>query len=338
MAAAQRLDSVTVTLAFLCFNTKETSLACFDSLVREAERLEALGATVHIMVRDNGNDGTYLEIVEKYGELTAIHVSQDGGSNVGQSRGRNLLIEMALEAESDLLVFMDGDIQVVPLSLCAMVTYMLGRQKLGCLSAHPVRQTTDPELASKALYYVGTIQNDVSAACSGYAVYRCDVFRDGIRFETGGPFSGPGWGLEDDDIYLEMTCRGWLVWYFTDMVYLQQKMRSSWPALYQAGVNISECFRQRQQYLVDKWSVRDLPAHVIEAIKNQSIPEYTPEPTEQSRGYRITNWGGFQNLECLKCQYATLWLEKMNKHLSLNKHPWAYPGQYPKSENTGPVY
>lgn len=51
----------------------------------------------------------------------------------------------------------------------------------------------------------------------------------------------------------------------------------------------------------------------------------TQEQIDSHRGYRVTKWKTFDNFECVKCQYATLWLEKMQKHLQAGVHSWAYP-------------
>lgn len=51
-----------------------------------------------------------------------------------------------------------------------------------------------------------------------------------------------------------------------------------------------------------------------------------PGDLDQQRGYRITKWAGqYDNYECLSCQYATLWLERIQKHLQEGVHVWAYP-------------
>jgi len=56
---------------------------------------------------------------------------------------------------------------------------------------------------------------------------------------------------------------------------------------------------------------------------------------DQSRGYRITLWHQYRNYECMYCQYATLWLKKMEVHLADGEHPWAYPGQYDEPKDEG---
>lgn len=53
---------------------------------------------------------------------------------------------------------------------------------------------------------------------------------------------------------------------------------------------------------------------------------------DRQRGYRVTRWRTFDNYECVHCQYSTLWLPKMQKHLSIGQHLWAYPVE--KSDKT----
>lgn len=52
-----------------------------------------------------------------------------------------------------------------------------------------------------------------------------------------------------------------------------------------------------------------------------------PSPEDQALvlGYRITKWKTYPNYECVLCQYATLWLDKMKKHLAAGIHVWSYP-------------
>lgn len=56
-----------------------------------------------------------------------------------------------------------------------------------------------------------------------------------------------------------------------------------------------------------------------------------PGDLDQERGYKIKVWAGYPNYECIYCQYATLWIGKMEKHQALGDHPWAFPGQNPKT-------
>ena len=55
----------------------------------------------------------------------------------------------------------------------------------------------------------------------------------------------------------------------------------------------------------------------------------TQDDLEKIQGFRVSMWRGFKNYECVFCQYATLWMDKMKKHQQDDRHPWAYPGQNP---------
>lgn len=339
MTKAPKL-SVTVTFGFLCFDTKTISLACFADLMREADRLEAMGATVHMVVVDNGSDDTCLEIQKTFGSERFIKIYSDG-INGGQSHGRNTIILEALVRQSNFLLFVDGDIRVVPLSSYAMAVYMMDKPKLGCLSAHPVRQTTDLEVASKSVFYIHHIQNDVMTACTGYSMLNCEMLKQGIDLEEDGPFAGPGWGLEDDDFYLEMATNGWEVFYFTDMVYYQPKLRSSWPSLHASGIDIQRVFNDRKKYFLEKWRAKSVDPAILLKVESQEIPAYVPEVTDEGRGYKVGRWDGWPNYECLKCQFKTLWTEVMEKHQLAGIHVWGIPGQHPKpkpSDSNVPTY
>jgi hypothetical protein len=53
----------------------------------------------------------------------------------------------------------------------------------------------------------------------------------------------------------------------------------------------------------------------------------TQDDIDLTVGYRITRWHEYKNYECVYCQYATLWLDKMKKHQAEDNHAWPYPGQ-----------
>ena len=52
-----------------------------------------------------------------------------------------------------------------------------------------------------------------------------------------------------------------------------------------------------------------------------------PGSDDQGRGYTIGMWHGHFNFECLTCEYATLWEEKMIAHMAEGLHPWTSPGK-----------
>lgn len=63
----------------------------------------------------------------------------------------------------------------------------------------------------------------------------------------------------------------------------------------------------------------------------------TEEDIDRVRGYRVTKWKTFDNYECVHCQYSTLWRPKMEKHLALGQHPWAYPSQTEAEVVSAPI-
>jgi hypothetical protein len=66
-----------------------------------------------------------------------------------------------------------------------------------------------------------------------------------------------------------------------------------------------------------------MPDELPVPLSTTGLP--TQEQIDANRGYRVTKWKTFDNFECVKCQYATLWFEKMQKHLAHGVHNWAYP-------------
>lgn len=59
---------------------------------------------------------------------------------------------------------------------------------------------------------------------------------------------------------------------------------------------------------------------------------------DQARGYRIGMWKGSFNFECLSCEYATLFEEKMVAHITEGTHPWTSPGKgEPQGEDISKV-
>lgn len=66
------------------------------------------------------------------------------------------------------------------------------------------------------------------------------------------------------------------------------------------------------------------------------------DDTARALGYRVGKWRGYDNYECIYCQYSTLWIAKIKKHIEEGDHPWAFPGQYPEGIGTvseeGPEY
>lgn len=274
--------SVNFTVGLLCYNSREETMVCLPYLVDECLRLKGLAdISLNLVVVDNGTDATGCDIydhlqrcIHPFTHVTVLTYPQ----NIGQSAGRNQIIEHSLE--SDYILFLDSDIRVVPCSFGYMVEHLIAKPKVGCITPHPARQTRNPEVATKRMEGIEFILNDCMTACTGYGVYRTDVFRArppyehtgiGIRFEDRGPFSGPGWGLEDDDIYLQLTTAGWGVDYFVGIIYLQRKPRSSWKFIEQSGVNVHERFAERKAFFLEKWRTNGIDPAILLTVKAQDL-------------------------------------------------------------------
>lgn len=255
---AGTLAGVTLTLGLLCWNTKQVSLEGLQELVRETGRLNMLGVKADIVVIDNGsNDGTsdamreYLSNLDcKFGHIMIVQLAE----NVGISKARNLIIERALVDRTDHVLFLDGDIQTIPFSVYAMAKYLDSHLNVGCIGAI-TNSTAEVDDATKRLYEIRQyrIGKDQFCAWTQYGLFRRSMLSDGVRFDESGPFGLPGWGFEDNDLCFQMGEAGWENHYFKGCTYLHRNLRSSWPNLKAAGVDVHKQYMERKRYLMNKW-------------------------------------------------------------------------------------
>ena len=275
---AEQLRPVIITLGYLCWNTKQASVDGLKALIAEASRLIAGGCTVYIFVVDNGsNDGTQ-EALESTAcgegvypsgliELVGYPINQ------GISKARNRIIEGALERGSDYLLLLDGDIEVVPLSVYHMARYLECHTDVGCIGAYSGLCSPQRDRCAQWLPEIqeSRVRQDIKCAWTQYGLFRCQMFKDGIRFDESGPFGEPGWGFEDDDLHWQMKERGYGNRYFGGMCYLHRNLRSSWPNLRQAGIDPKVAFTKRKEYLMSKWS-RHLTPDIMNSVRGQQAP------------------------------------------------------------------
>lgn len=269
--------SVNFTVGLLCYNNREETIACLPALVDECYRLRAQqDVSLYLIMTDNGTDNSgtgVIEYLQRNGHPFHNMSLETYPENIGQSAGRNRIIERSLD--SNYIMFIDSDIQVVPYSFEYMFQHLRSHLGVGCVTPHPARQTRSPEIATKIMTGIEFILNDCKTACTGYALYRASVFNGGspIRFEESGPFSGPGWGLEDDDIYLQLTCNGWGVDYFVGIIYLQRKPRSSWKFIEASGVNVIQRFGERKEFFLEKWKTKSIDPAILLTVKGQDLKD-----------------------------------------------------------------
>jgi hypothetical protein len=177
-----------------------------------------------------------------------------------------------LECNADYLLFMDGDIEVVPFSSFAMLRYMEHHgDRLGCIGACSAGQTPIRDRASRAFFSIGKVETTNLVAWTQYGMFRKEIFLDGIRFEEGGPFTGPGWGFEDNDLAFQMEMKGYVNQRFFGMTYLHRDARSSIRIMKELGIDARNLYSKRKQYVIDKWGgvapINDGPLKYVRAVE-----------------------------------------------------------------------
>ena len=246
-----------VVLALLTWNTAAASLESLAAHVREAKILQRLGHDGRICVVDNGSvDGTAEELRKLEGKLDVPHRFYFNPANTGNSHARNQIIDHMLECGADYLVFVDGDIEVVPFSIFVMLRYMqsCGRS-LGCFGAYSFSCSPDRSQATPAMYSLANcaLHSSDTLAWTQYGIFRRELFEAGVRFDESGPFGEPGHGLEDVDLAFQINERGYLNRYFSGICYLHRNISSSVGILSGQGLEPTERYYRRKEHLIRKW-------------------------------------------------------------------------------------
>lgn len=247
-----------IVLALLTWNTCNISVESVHAYVREARMLQRLGQMPLLCVCDNGStDGTADALRTLEPQIDIPHKFILNRENLGNSIARNQIIDYMQECDADYLLFMDGDIEVVPFSSLAMLRYMENNgHKLGCIGADSNGQTPLRERASTYLYSIDDCRLNTTnmVAWTQYGMFRRAIFDDGVRFDETAPFNGPGWGFEDNDLAFQMETKGYLNQRFFGMTYLHRNARSSIRIMREHGIDANSLYTQRKQYVIDKWA------------------------------------------------------------------------------------
>ncbi len=266
---------VIITLGYICWNTKEASVEGALALAEEAIRLRQLGIEAKVIILDNGSrDGTAEALNVALGHNTnCIILSRD--ENQGISKGRNIIIDVARTFNPTYHLMLDGDIEVVPLSVYQMMRYLECHKDYGCIGAYSSNYSKERDHVAKNLYEIpeGRVKGDIKIAWTQYGLFRAIMFEQGIRFDESGPFGEPGWGFEDDDFFYQMIMQGWESKYFGGMCYLHRNIRSSWPNLRAEGVDIDSMFKKRKEYLINKWRKCEPNSAILQGVAGQHPPK-----------------------------------------------------------------
>jgi GT2 family glycosyltransferase len=276
-------DAKRVVLALLTWNTRDISLESLAAYAAEAAMLRRLGHEPFIVVCDNGsNDGTPEALREAERALDVPCALILNPENRGSSVARNQIIDLAVrECDADYLLFMDGDIELVPFSSFAMLRHMENHgHRLGCAGANSFEHTTERARAAPFLFTLDGLYLETTnlVAWTQYGMFRREVFESGVRFDEREPFDRPGWGFEDNDLAFQMDVKGYVNHRFFGMVYLHRAAHSSIRILHREGVDAASLYAQRRQYLLDKWSsvpqINDGPLINVRQVR---MPDIRPQ-------------------------------------------------------------
>lgn len=241
-----------VALCLLTWNHSAIISEQLSAHYQEMLLLRKLGNEAIIIICDNGStDGT--------GEFLSRTATPDtvirNPRNFGISVARNQMITYALRQDCDYILFVDGDIEIIPFSSYALMRHLEAKEDVGCMGFWSASYTEDRARASDHCYTIPErrIHSDTHTAWTQYGLFRADMFRSGIWFEEAGPFGGPGWGLEDDDLYFQMAAEEWRNCYCKGYVYLHRRIRSSVSNLAKAGMDPKAIFNARKAFLQQKW-------------------------------------------------------------------------------------
>jgi glycosyltransferase involved in cell wall biosynthesis len=273
---AEGPKSVIITLGYLCWNTRAISVEGVLALKEEADRLRSMGNIPFICVIDNGStDGTYDAILAAFGGQLPPEVFLSRlPENRGISHARNHIIRFALACGSKYTLFMDGDIEVVPLSTYTMMRYLECHARVGVIGAYSSNCSEHRNFCAKVLTEIpeSRIHVDIRVAWTQYGLFRTALFEKGVEFDESGPFGQPGWGYEDDDLHYQIVRAGYENRYFGGMCYLHRALHSSWGSLKRDGVDLEKMFTARKDYLLQKWRKLGADAGILKLVEAQRLP------------------------------------------------------------------
>lgn len=270
------LKGVIITVGYMCWNTEKASVEGAIALANESRRLGRMGIRMDTYILDNGSDDNTSKLLQlNVGNIPGVYLFREP-ENRGISIGRNILINLALTSKPDYHLMLDGDIEIVPLSVYQMVRYLECHQELGCIGAYSSNYTTIRSEAARCIFEIpeNRVKHDIKIAWTQYGLFRACMLSQGLRFDCSGPFGEPGWGFEDDDFYYQMMEAGFDSKYFGGMCYLHRNIRSSWPSLQKKGVDVEAMFKKRQEFLINKWSKKGLNSAILRSVSAQHVPIY----------------------------------------------------------------
>ena len=247
-----------IVLALLTWNTRDVSLDSVAAYAREARMLRRLGHEVLVCVCDNGSDdGTADALRALDATLDVPHRFVFNTTNRGSSIARNQILDVVADWSGDYVLFMDGDIEIVPFSSFAMLRYLEAHGgRLGCIGASSSSYTNDRARATPAMFAIepNRVSTTNIVAWTQYGMFRREVFEAGVRFDERRPFDGAGWGFEDNDLAFQMDVKGFANHFFAGITYLHRDARSSMRVMRAKGIDPRGLYDARKAYVIEKWA------------------------------------------------------------------------------------
>lgn len=266
-----------IAICLLTWNTKEASTHSAQSIVAEMARLELLGVKAKVYWADNkSTDGTQEAVQEVFGEGPRV-ASWLFRDHVGQCAARNAMIDMARSEHYDYIMMLDGDVEIIPFSSFAMMRYLWRYwpvYKVGCIGMYSLNCTHqwDNAVAEECRCIKEfMVSEDTPIAWTNYGMFVGEMFDPGgIRFDTAEPFQGIGWGLEDDDLYLQMVLRGWKSVNTKYFRHMHRRRHSSIKLI--GEILASNIFEKRREYIVQKWKNEPTAQAVLMSVARHRLP------------------------------------------------------------------
>jgi glycosyltransferase involved in cell wall biosynthesis len=247
-----------IVLSLLTWNTRDISLESLQAYRREAEMLRRLGHDPFIVVCDNGSiDGTREALHALSGQMEIPHQFLFNDGNRGNSVARNQVIDRMIDLQADYLLFMDGDIEIIPASSHAMLRHMEeSGPRLGCLGLDSFRHAPWRHRVTPYLYSLAGLRLESTnlVAWTQYGLFRREVFESGVRFDETDPFDREGWGFEDNDLAFQMHLQGFSNQKVCGLTYLHRHPHSSIRVMRSFGVDPNVSCARRKEYVLRKWA------------------------------------------------------------------------------------
>jgi glycosyltransferase involved in cell wall biosynthesis len=257
-----------IALSMLSWQTGDVIADTWFSVLRERAALEAAGHEALAIAIDNGSTDGSAEILERAKVVDSVVMRLP--ENIGNARARNKAIDLAIREQFDMLLFLDGDIEMIPGSALYLAkalkeepdtSYCVGFWSMG---QSRFREKVTPLIKPDEV--LDRSYNRWECAWTQYGMFRVKSFQQGLRFYDG---YGPGWGWEDDDLHMQMRTRaiaGDAV-SLHGVTYLHRNWHSSWDALRASGVDPKEEYEKRKAIFLGRWSQLDPSLPVFNKIR-----------------------------------------------------------------------